>query len=124
MIMGIRSFFQSLFSSSSIIDNGMKMADNAFFTEQEKSAFLLDWLKATAPMAIARRFIAVIITFQWALMINVAIVLILIENDKIDKILALMRDNVESPFNIVLGLYFLSQVATRWNSSKEGKDNG
>lgn len=124
MSMGVKSFFQSLFSSSSIIDNGMKMADNAFFTEQEKSAFLLEWLKATAPMAIARRFIAVIITFQWALMINVAIVLILLENDKIDKILALMRDNVEAPFNIVLGLYFLSQVAQRWNSSKGSNENG
>lgn len=89
------------------------MADNAFFTEQEKSAFLLEYLKATAPMAISRRFIAMVITMVWGALILLVVGLILANSDKVDAVSTFMAERVDQPFNIVLGLYFLSQVVTR-----------
>jgi len=111
--MGATSFLKGLFSTSEIVKSGVGMVDNAFFTDQEKSAFLLEYLKSTAPMNISRRFIAVVVTAVWAILIMLTVGLILAGSDKVAEISAFMGERIDQPFNIVLGLYFLTQTINR-----------
>lgn len=104
------SFFKGLFSSRSIVETGLKGLDSAFFTDQEKSSFMLEWLKASAPMAIARRFIAVIIAVLWCLGVVICGGLLYVDSPKFEVMAEFMDKTVSTPFSVVMGFYFLAHV--------------
>jgi len=104
------SFFKGLLSSGSIVESGVKGLDSAFFTDQEKSVFMLEWLKASAPMAIARRFIAIMISMLWCLGVVICGVLLYLDSPKFEVMKAFMNETVNEPFMVVLGFYFLAHV--------------
>lgn len=61
-------------AADTVVNTGAKMLDNAFYTDQEKSADnqkLLDWYlkyqEATAPQNVARRIIAIMVISFWLL---------------------------------------------------------
>jgi len=109
------NFFKGLFSKSSIIDSGLKGLDSAFFTDQEKSTFMLEWLKASAPMAIARRFIAILIMFLWVLGVLMCGALLYLDSPKYEVMAKFMDETVNDPFSVVMGFYFLAHVVGRLN---------
>lgn len=111
-------FLKGILSTDKIVDAGIRAADAVAFTEEEKSRFFLQYLQATAPMAIARRFIALIVSLVWALGVMVCGVLLLLDHGAADTMARFMADNVNTPFSVVMGFYFLAQVVHR------GKPNG
>ena len=54
-----------LFGSSKTLENGTKMLDNAFYTEQEKAAGHIKLLGAYEPFKLAQRLIAMYVVPAW-----------------------------------------------------------
>lgn len=68
--------FSKLFASDKVVDSGISLIDKAFYTDEEKAEdkrrasdrkdqLLIDWIEASKGSNIARRFIAVLVTFLW-----------------------------------------------------------
>ncbi len=123
------SFFSDLFSKKSIIDSAANAADAAVsgidmlvFTEEEKSLSaqkLLDWKleyqKATSPQNLSRRYIAVIVTLMWALLLILMVAMKILGGDTSAKFLFdTLRDIVMQPFSIIIGFYFLSHITGKF----------
>ncbi len=106
-------FLKSLLSTPKIIETGMKGIDAAFFTDEEKSKFMLEYLKATAPMAVARRFIAIAITILWCMGIIVCGALLAFDSSNFGIMSAFMSDTVNTPFSVIMGFYFLAHVISK-----------
>ncbi len=116
------SIFGDLFSSKTIIETAAKGAyngiDMSVFTEEEKAKAqqkLLDWMleynKATAPQNLSRRYIAIIVTALWSVMVATYVILGIIGFDEQAKfIYSALNDIVNPPFMIVAGFYFLAHV--------------
>ncbi len=116
------SIFGDLFSSKTIIETAAKGAyngiDMSVFTEEEKAKAqqkLLDWMleynKATAPQNLSRRYIAIIVTALWSVMVATYVILGIIGFDQQAKfIYSALNDIVNPPFMIVAGFYFLAHV--------------
>lgn len=107
-------FFSSLLSSEKIVNAGIKTADALAFTQEERANFLMEYAKATAPMNVARRFIAVMITVLWCLGVIIACVLLFFGNPgTFEKMAQFLDDTINMPFSIVMGFYFLAHVMQR-----------
>lgn len=104
------NFFKGLFSAGDIAKTGAEMAEKAFFTEQEKSAFMLEYLKASAPMAISRRFIAITVAGLWALCVVVAGALLFTDRAAYSAWSGFMESNINTPFSVIMAFYFLAHV--------------
>jgi hypothetical protein len=68
--------FSKLFASDKVVDSGISLIDKAFYTDEEKAEdkqrasdrkdqLIIDWIEASKGSNIARRFIAVLVTFLW-----------------------------------------------------------
>ena len=68
--------FGKLFASDKVVDSGISLIDKAFYTDEEraedkqrasdrKDQLVIDWIEASKGSNIARRFIAVLVTFLW-----------------------------------------------------------
>jgi len=68
--------FGKLFASDKVVDSGISLIDKAFYTDEEKAEdkqrasdrkdqLVIDWIEASKGSNIARRFIAVLVTFLW-----------------------------------------------------------
>ena len=106
-------FIKSLLSTDKIIESGIKGLDAIIFTDEEKSAYMLEYLKATAPMAVARRFIAIVITILWCIGILTCGTLLFFDSDKFTVMSAFMSETVNTPFSVIMGFYFLAHVISR-----------
>lgn len=88
--------------------------DAMVFTDQEKSehkAKAMEWLgkymESTQGQNLARRMIAMVVTVQWALMLNVAVILQLLDADKkSDYVFKVMDECVNEAFMLVMIFYF------------------
>lgn len=112
------SFFKGLFSTGEIVDSGLKMMDSAFFTDQERASFLLEWNKATAPQAKSRRFIAISVTLLWCVGVVICGGLLYVDSPKFEAMAGFMADTINQPFSIILAFYFMTQVLQRAKNDK------
>lgn len=91
-----------------------KGIDAMVFTDEEKSehkAKAMEWLgkymEQTQGQNLARRMIAMVVTIQWAVMLNVAVLLQLLEADKkSDYVFKVMDECVNEAFMLVMVFYF------------------
>lgn len=81
-------FFKGLLSSEKIVDAGIKSVDAAFYMDEEKEAdaqkadaLKLEFIKASMPMEVARRFMAVSVTMAW--LVNGAVCMLAVLADLI-----------------------------------------
>lgn len=107
------SFWGALFRPSDIIESGVKAVDSAFFTDQERAAVLVEFAKATTPMAMARRVIAFAVTALWVLGVLICGALLFVESDKYGVMAGFMAETINTPFSIIMGFYFLAHVVQR-----------
>lgn len=106
-------------TANKVVDGVVDGFDMVFFTPEEKSIAsqkILDWklayAKASSGQNIARRVIAIGVSGLWALLIVIAVIAKAFEQDAFcDFIFNMMKENVNTPFSIVLGFYFLAHVA-------------
>lgn len=116
------SFLASLFGSATIAEkaadgiyNGL---DKAIFTDEEKSDankkvldWMLEYMKATNPQNVSRRFIAIVVTLLWALLVIVMLAAKALGADAFAEYsFGVMTDIVAVPFGIIIGFYFLAHV--------------
>jgi len=102
-----------MFSTGKIVENGIKALDSAFFTDEERSTYMLKYMEATKPQAISRRFIAMIVSMLWCLGILFCGVLLYIDSPKFEVMKEFMNETVNEPFMVVLTFYFLAHVVSR-----------
>ena len=123
--MGILSnFFSASETVDKTVDAVINTGDAIFFTDEEKSIAsqkILDWkLKmyaATANASPARRFIAVVVSLLWALLIVVGVIAASWGQEDFAKyVFDILKENVKEPFMLILGFYFLQHVIKGWKN--------
>lgn len=92
--------------------------DKAWFTDQEKSSYMLKYLAATQPQNMARRLIAFIVVLLWALLVLIAVIAQPWMPAWSDKIFYILEDVVNTPFSIIIGFYFAAHLARAWKKEK------
>lgn len=123
MIAGIASFFGGLFSSSRMQDTAIdalrKVGGLDAATAQEQMDFVLKYVEATKHQSTVRRFIALLLTCLYSILI-LCWVLFAGIGYLADYVVALeyagavknfMVDTVVQPFNIILSFYFVMNIA-------------
>ncbi len=124
----LKRIFTSPSDVTKIIEGASKGLDKMFFTQEEKSEanqklseWYLKYLAATEGQNIARRFIAMIVVFLWAILVVLGIILRIVEEwlhwgfevksyEMSDFIFKVLVDVVMTPFSIVIGFYFLTHA--------------
>ena len=115
----MKKLLGAIFGSSDTTKAVISGLDNAFFTDQEKSGYLLKYLAATQPQNLARRMIAVIVVALWALLILLAVAVYPWQADYSMRIFAILQDVVNMPFSIIIGFYFAAHLARAWQGGKK-----
>jgi len=106
-------FIKGLLTNDGIISGATKAADAVVFTQEERAEFMLKYLEATKPMAVARRFIALAVTFLWCLGVMIYAILLFFESHMLDPWGRFMDDTINQPFSIIMGFYFLAHVISK-----------
>lgn len=122
------SFLSRLFSSTDVVektvDSAFSALDKSFFTDEEKAEYSQKaqeiyqkmWL-AAVPSAISRRIIACSVVLMWCVLLVVMLIAKGMGADAFaDYAVKVMEDIVLTPFNIIVGFYFLKQVVGSFNS--------
>ena len=113
------SFFKSLFATPEMVKDAFTAVtngvDSAFFTTEESVKAWLEYLKATQPQNLARRFIALIVTGTWAYFCIVTTVAVFFASDEITgKLIEFGSVYMMPPFTILISWYV-------WKGVKEKK---
>jgi hypothetical protein len=108
-------------SAEKAVDGVVNGLDAMFFTDEEKSQanmkaleLKIEFARATAGMSISRRIIVVMVSTAWLLLVMLAAGLGLwLGKDaaQVTWLIELLTDVVMQPFSIIVGFYFLAQVA-------------
>jgi hypothetical protein len=139
--------FSKLFASDKVVDSGISLIDKAFYTDEEKAEdkqrasdrkdqLVIDWIEASKGSNIARRFIAVLVTFLWVFLFvfgwAVSQYAIWSEKLTIEKLKLIQEANAPyleqatGAMMLVLGFYFaapfMGDIAKGALSRFSGKD--
>ena len=105
------SFFKSLLSSKTIVENASKGIDAAFLTNEEKTQYFLKYIESSMPMNVSRRFMAIVVTLMWALTGGIEIGLILTGSDRIEEFHNFATIYVMPSFSVLMGFYFWKRIS-------------
>lgn len=119
-------FLKRLFSSPDVIEKTVdgiySGVDKVFFTQEERSEatqkaqeiYQAMWM-ASVPSALSRRIIACSVTFVWVILVLLMVALGIFDNmASAEFTFEVMKNIVATPFGIIIGFYFLSQVVTNF----------
>ncbi len=108
------------------VDAVIRTGDALVFTDEEKSVAnqkILDWTleyaQATNAQNVARRIIAVTVVGLWGILILAACIAgIFDRNDGSYAVwlFDVLKDVIGSPYNIIIGFYFLTGTIRAWQS--------
>lgn len=116
------NIFKSKDNVKTIVDGGMSLIDNAFYTKQEKAenkgkmlGWYLEYLKTTNPQNKARRTIAFLVVGLWVLLILVGVTAKGFEQTGFATyIFDTLNENVNQPFLLIVGFYFAVHLIRGW----------
>ena len=104
-------------TAEKVVDGVSSGLDMMFFTDEEKSIasqkvldFKIEYAKATQNQSIARRVIAFAITGVWVFLNLLAVTLYFISEASSKFIFEVLKENINTPFMIVVGFYFAAHV--------------
>lgn len=115
----MRKLLATIFGSADHTATVFKGIDAAWFTAEEKSEFFLKYLAATQPQNLARRLIAFMVVTLWAFLVLVAVGVYKLDSAYSVFVFDTLKDNVNTPFSIIIGFYFASHLARSWQSGKK-----
>ena len=100
------------------IDTVASGVDMLIYTDEEKSIAgqkIIDAkLQAISKQSIARRVIAVAVTLNFLLLLNIAVGLQVFNHvEQATFIFTVLRDTLLQPFSIIMGFYFLVQMVKK-----------
>ena len=119
------AIFGSKKNTETLVESGVKGLDAMFYTNEEKAGdmakmreWFLRYLEASQPQNLARRFIAIVVVGLWALLVLCAVAAWYFDRLYAQYIFEVITDAVLTPFNIIIGFYFLAHL-TRQIPRKE-----
>lgn len=104
--MGVAAFFRGILGSEGIVNAAKDGIDKAILTDEEKHDLWIKYLEATLPMKRARRMVAVIIAFIWAMYTVTGTVLIVLEHSQVEQMIEFGWKVVMPSFTAIVGFYF------------------
>ncbi len=124
----LKRIFGSPEDATTIIKGATSGLDHMFFSKEERAEasaklgdFYLKYLESTQGQNLARRFIAVLVTGLWVLLIVCGALLWKIDAAYSEFIFKILADIVMVPFSIIVGFYFLTHTARAF---RKGQKNG
>ena len=113
-------------NANKIVDGAISGLDKAFFTAEERadaSGKMAEWyiryLEASQPQNLARRYIALLVVWLWAVLILASLVLYPFSEELSDLAYNTMTEAVLDPFLLVMGFYFAAHVVRNWPGQKK-----
>ena len=121
----LSAIFGSSKNTETIVQGAVKGLDAMVFTQEERAeanAKLGDWflkyLAATQPQNLARRLIAMLVVVLWALLVVLAVLVYKLDANYSQFVFQTLKDNVNTPFSIIIGFYFAAHLARAWQDKK------
>ena len=118
----LSAIFGSSKNTQNIVDGAVSGLDKMFFTKEEKSeanAKLGDWylkyLEATQPQNLARRLIAMMVVFLWAMLVVAGVAVYKFDLNYSEYVFRVLDDVVMNPFLMIMGFYFAAHVVRAFN---------
>ena len=108
-------FIKGFFGSSGVMDTAndaiRKLGGLDDINSKERVDAFISVVKETKHQSPARRFIAILVTLVWAMLIMVwTLTTYLGEVSTADSIKVFMGEVVREPFNFIIGFYFVSHI--------------
>ena len=104
-------------TAGKVVEGVSSGIDMMFYTDEEKAIasqkvldFKIEHAKHTQNQSIARRVIAFSITGLWAFLNLLAVALYFISESASKFIFEVLKENINTPFMIVVGFYFAAHV--------------
>ncbi|PHS20252.1 MAG: hypothetical protein COA86_02870 [Kangiella sp.] len=105
-------------TAKKVVDGVINAGDALFYTDEEKAQdhsayrdWYLKYLDATQPQNVSRRMIAIVVVFLWALFLVAGVIAQGFGfEDFAEYIFRTLKENVNTPFSIVVGFYFLKHI--------------
>ena len=97
-------FWSTLFGTGKVVESGLNLIDNAFYTDQEKAEQKRLLLKAYEPFKIAQRLLAVMFTVVFLLLV-VANITLSLWFDVSDQ-MQFVDEYLSMPMSLIVGFYF------------------
>lgn len=139
ILSGIAGFIGSMFSSGKMqdvaIDSIRKLGGLDEMTDKEKSEFLLQYIRETKHQSPMRRFIAFAFVVGFMLFTGAWLICTVLfrlgmglgwapgfngQMDLLADDLFVMTETILlQPVNIIIGFYFVTDIAKRWGAGKE-----
>ena len=98
------SIWSRLLGSSKVVESGLDLIDNAFYTDQEKADQKRLLLKAYEPFKVAQRLLAVMFTSVFLLLVLVNIALSFWFD--VSQQMAFVDEYLSLPMTLIVGFYF------------------
>lgn len=113
----LAAIFGSKKNTETLVDGAVSGMDKLFYTDEERSEdmaktreWFLRYLEASQPQNLSRRFIAIIVVGLWAFLVLLAVLAWQWNQDYSEYIFAVIKDAMLTPFNIIIGFYFLAHL--------------
>lgn len=106
-------FFKSILSNKSIVESASRGIDNVFLTDEEKTKYFLEYLTASMPMNVSRRFIAIVVTCFWLLVGVIQVTLILMGSGLVEEMHSFATVYVMPPFTLLTAFYFMKKLVQK-----------
>jgi len=120
------AIFGSSKNTETVVNGAVSGLDKIFFTAEEKAEanqklgeWYLKYLAATQPQNLARRLIALVVVILWAALIIAAVALYGVDSGYSMFIFDTLKENVNTPFSIIIGFYFAAHLARAWQNGKK-----
>ncbi|QIW88960.1 hypothetical protein phiV208_29 [Vibrio phage phiV208] len=115
------SFIKSLFGFDSVVNTTTKIIDKIAGTDwqpKDKADFIIRYQEATKHQSVARRVIALMVTFVWFVIVLSMVAAYIAGNIlSSPEVLMIAKDmksvaneQISQPFNLVIGFYFTVQI--------------
>ena len=117
---------ENIFGGTNVIDDGMKLVDKAFYTDQEKAEMKKELLAAYQPFKLVQRLLAGIVAAAFVGIVFIQVLLIIAGNwDAKFVEIAMQINSLESvsmlgwAFMAVMSLYFTGGVMSAFSGLKK-----
>jgi hypothetical protein len=101
--------FSKIFGSSKVINGAVDGIDKMFYTNEERAEQKVKLLAAFEPFKLALRFLAMVISIPYVLMVMALFVSKYFDFD-ITEQFELLKDTLTIPFTIVVSFYFADGI--------------
>lgn len=124
------SFWNKLFGSSKVVEDvvsaTVSAGDKLVFTKEEKAEFTarfqewyLDYLKATTPQNVARRYLMLMVGAAWLIVTLFGAFIWKLDPAWSGYLFGVMRDVINTPFMLIVGFYYAKNIAETWAGAKK-----